>query len=78
MKLKITNKTFNKNIDEIEVGELFIVSENDKDKYSLFKGTFMKVRNRKDNRNAVRLNDGELYCINNNILLQIVNGTLII
>lgn len=76
--LKITDKTFNKNIDQIRTGELFIVVEQEKEEYSLFRGIFMKIENNKDNRNAVKLNTGELYCINRNMILQAVNGDLVI
>ena len=79
MKLKITDKTFNKNIDQINAGELFIIADNDKDEYKLFRGIFMKLAgDRTNNKNAVKLNDGNLYHINENMLLQVVNGELII
>ena len=79
MRLKITDKTFNKNIDQINVGELFIIADNDKDEYKLFRGIFMKLAgDRTNNKNAVKLNDGNLYHINENMLSQVVNGELII
>lgn len=79
MKLKITDNSFNKNIDQIKPCELFVVTENEKDEYKLFKGIFMKLAgDRTNNKNAVKLNDGELYHINENMLLQVVNGELII
>lgn len=79
MELKITDKTFNKNIDQIKPCELFVITENEKDEYKLFKGIFMKLAGDKtNNKNAVKLNDGELYHINENMLLQVVNGELII
>ena len=79
MKLKITDKTFNKNIDQIKPCELFIVTENEKDEYKLFKGIFMKLAGDNTNKiNAVKLNDGELYHINENMLLQVVDGELVI
>ena len=80
MKLKITNNTLNKNIDQINIGELFIVSDNEKDEYKLFKGVFMKVEKSYNDIkvNAVKLNDGTLYNINSNLLLQIIDGELII
>lgn len=78
MKLKIVDTTFNKNIDQIETGELFVVSESDRDEYKLFKGVFIKIQNRKDNRNSVNINTGELFYINNKMLLQRVKGELII
>ena len=79
MELKITDRTFNKNIDQIKPCELFIVLENERDEYKLFRGVFMKLAgDRTNNKNAVKLNDGNLYHINENMLLQIVNGELII
>ncbi len=79
MKLKIVDNSFNKNIDQIKPAELFIVLENEKDEYKLFKGIFMKLAcDRTNNKNAVKLNDGNLYHINENILLQVVNGELTI
>lgn len=86
MKLKITNKTMNKNIDQINPGELFIVVDNEEEKYKLFPGVFMKLdvkfmnfdKNNKINKNAVNLNSGILYYINQNTILQVLNGELII
>ena len=78
MKLKITNKTMNKNIDQINPGELFIVVENKEDKHKLFTGIFMKLDKNNTNKNAVKLNNGTLYYINQNTILQVLNGELII
>lgn len=78
MKLKITNKTMNKNIDQINPGELFIVVENKEDKHNLFTGIFMKLDKNNTNKNAVKLNNGTLYYINQNTILQVLNGELII
>lgn len=78
MKLKITDKTFNKNIDQIEVGELFIVTNREEDEHKLFQGLFMKIVNKRDSRNAVNLNSGELYRIREDMILQAIHGELII
>lgn len=75
MKIKITDKTFNKNIDQIEPGELFIVRDSNDD-YNLFDGFFMKIKDEKGSKNAVKINDGQLYYINSNVILQVVNGEL--
>lgn len=77
MKIKITNKTFNKSIEQIEPGELFTVRDC-RDEYHLFDGFFMKIKEEKYNKNAVRINDGQLYFINSDIILQVVNAELII
>lgn len=78
MSLKITDNTFNKFINDLNAGELFTVVDDGSSKYKLFHGVFMKISNKRDNRNAVRLNTGELFCINNNMFLQRIKGELVI
>lgn len=79
MPLTITNRTFNKNIDQLNNGEIFTVEESDKDIYELFSGVFMKVEGNKDcDKNAVNLNTGLLYHINKNMILRVINAELII
>lgn len=79
MPLTITNRTFNKNIDQLKNGEIFTVEESDKDTYELFSGVFMKIEGNKDCKgNAVNLNTGLLYHINKNMILRVINAELII
>ena len=79
MALRINNKTFNKNIDQVNAGEIFVVSDK-KDEYEIFDGFFMKLNCDRisDDKNAVKLNDGTLYNINQNIILQVVNAELVV
>ena len=79
MQLKITNRNLNKNIDQISGGELFIVSTTDDDNDKIYSGVFMKLNTEylKNNKNAIRLNDGTLWNINTNMILHIINGELI-
>lgn len=82
MSLEIINNTFNRNIDEVKNGELFTIIENEKymEQYgsSIFNGIFIKINNDNGKQNAVKLNDGHLYCINNTLDLQVINGKLLI
>ena len=80
MQLKITNRNLNKNIDQISGGELFIVSTTADDNDKIYSGVFMKLNTEylKNNKNAIRLNDGTLWNINTNMILHIINGELII
>lgn len=80
MQLNITNRSINRNIDQISGGELFIVSTTDDADAKIYSGVFMKLNTEhaQNNKNAVRLNDGTLWNINTNMILHIINGELII
>mgnify|MGYP001776109210 CR=1 FL=1 len=82
MKLKITDNSFGTSISEIEPTELFVISQSMNQGYDvtqLFGGVFMKLEeDNHTNKNAVRLNDGELFHINDSMVLQCISGELII
>lgn len=82
MALEIINNTFNKHIDEIKERDIFTLIENDKyeEQYgsSIFNGVFIKISNNISKENAVKLNNGHLYYINNSLDLQGINGRLVI
>lgn len=82
MKLKINDNSFGTSISEIESTELFIISQSMNRGYNvsqLFNGVFMKLEeDDRINKNAVRLNDGKLFHINDSMVLQCVSGELII
>ncbi len=65
--MKIINKTLNKNIDQVNPGELFFVKD---------EGIFMKIENETDGRNAVKIDNGKLHTLDRNTILQIINGEL--
>lgn len=75
--MKITNNTIDKNIDQVKPGELFVITDNE-DFYGSFPGLFMKIVNKNGNDNAVKIDNGELYTINRNTIVQIINGELIV
>lgn len=41
-------------------------------------GLFMKIKNKNGDENAVKIDNGELYLIDRNTILQIIDGELIV
>lgn len=75
MGIKVVNRSCNKSISNLEVGDVFIILNNDD---AMFQGIFMKVKDPKEERNAVRLEDGELFYIQEFHNLQIVHADLLV
>ncbi len=84
--MKISNKSFTKHIDEIKAAELFVVSSMGSNSKSnldivsnIYYGIFIKLKeNPQSKYNAVRLDDGDLFVITDNMILQKVNAELTI
>lgn len=84
--MKINNKSFIKHIDDIKPAELFVVSSMDSASKSnseivsnIYYGVFIKLKeNPQSKYNAVRLDDGDLFHINDSMVLQCISGELII
>lgn len=77
--MKIINKTLpiEKNIDQIKPGELFTTMGN-RNIYGAPVGLFMKIENKNGDENAVKIDNGELYLVDRNTILQIIDGELIV
>lgn len=75
MGLTIIDEKFNKSIKELKAGDLFVV---EKDEYNIYQGIFMKIKKIKneDRYNAVKLNSGELYKIDENMILLSIQAEL--
>ena len=83
MKLKIDDENeYTKHFWELNPTDLFRVISTDMDyadTEALYHGVFMKLENKAlISSNSVRLNDGKLFHINENMILRSVSGELYI
>lgn len=75
--MNVVKKTVDRNIDQVNPGELFIILD-DIATYGVSNSLFMKIDNQESEWNSVSIDNGKLCSVNRNMILQIVNGELVI